>query len=374
MEDFLRGLIFDLRKRCLTSQQVLQSKAFPSDMQDYVVSIHAFLSNIYHDIQLLLEDPAFGAPQLLPNQLNEYKRLAQIVYLIESYPLPVITRYNEEDHQMFLLCKNLATQINYPLPLPIVSTFSREYYWSEVRFNLISVPVCESSFLLGLPDLCHELGHILFFHHERDFSFEFLEDLSGYIEKEKREVDAGRQPPSYKPFYEHIYALWKGPWIKEFASDMIATYLVGPAYAWTNMSLCSKMSPNIFSPGDETSHPADESRMRAIFAMLRVTRVQDAVEKIDQRWKRYIALTGNLEPPDYHLSYPDSLLTNLANYIYQACIGASLRMFTDQKQSSGSINIPLLLNEAWDVFLTSPESYSQWEANCVNDLRAALNR
>jgi len=374
VEDFLRGLVLDLGKRCLTLQQVLQSRAFSPDVQDYVVGIHVLLNNIYNEIQLLLEDPAFGAPQLLPNQLNEYKRLAQTVYLIESYPLPVITRYNEEDHQMFLLCKSLATQINYPLPVPVLSTFSREYYWSEVRFNLISVPVCEGSFLLGLPDLCHELGHILFFHYERDFSYEFLVDLSEYIEKEKREVDAGRRPPGYKPFYDHIHALWKGPWIKEFASDMIATYIVGPAYAWANMSLCSKMSPNIFSPEDPTSHPPDESRMRAVFAIFRCAGIQDTVEKIDQRWKRYIALTGNLEPPDYHLSYPDSLLTSLANHIYKACIGVSLRMFTEQKQSSGSINIPLLLNEAWDVFLTSPESYSQWEANCVNDLRAALNR
>ncbi len=374
MEDFLRGLVFDLGKRCLTLQQLLQSKAFPPDVQDYVVNIRALLSSIYRDIQLLSEDPAFGTPQLLPNQLNEYKRLAQLMYLIESYPLPFITRYNEEDHQMFLLCKSLATQINYPLPVPVLSTFSREYYWSEVRFNLISVPVCESSFLLGLPDLCHELGHILFFHHERNFSYEFLEDLSEYIERGKREVDAGRRPPGYKPFYDHIYALWKGPWIKEFASDMIATYIVGSAYAWANMSLCSKMSPNIFSPEDETSHPADESRMRAIFAMLRVTGAQDAVEKIDQRWKRYIALTGNLEPPDYHLSYADPLLSSLANHVYQACIATGLRIFTGQKQSLDSINIPILLNEAWDAFLTSPESYSQWEADRVNRLRASLNR
>lgn len=65
--------------------------------------------------------------------------------------------------------------------------------------------------------------------------------------------------------------LWETKWSEDLACDLIGTYLVGPAYAWSNMKICAVSGGlnNIFSNTKHFSdHPPDEARMRCIFMML----------------------------------------------------------------------------------------------------------
>ncbi len=372
MDRFLRGLVIDLTRRCHALRQLLERGVYHPDVQERIQELLAQLSRTQSDIETLFNDPAFGSPRLLPSQLRDYKVLARFIYLVESYPVPFIARYNDEDHFLYLLCKKLASQISYPLSLPTVSTSSKEYYWTEPVFNLISIPSLEGSFLLGLPDLCHEMGHITFFNYEERFSQEFLVHLENFVTNAKREIKRAKRPPRYLEFYDHMHTLWKDHWLKEFASGLIATYLVGPAYGWTNLSVCCKLSADIYTPEDSLTHPSDQSRTRGILAMLKSLGMIREAEEVRKKWDSYAQITGDVEPADYNLLYPNTLIDSLVSRVLEACRSLGLRGYTEQRTSANDINIPLLLNEAWQIFLQRPEGYGNWEDSRIQELRQNL--
>ena len=93
---------------------------------------------------------------------------------------------------------------------------------------------------------------------------------------------------------------------------------------------------------------------------------------IHEKWGSYVRLASDVMPVDYRLLYPDQLLQSLINQIYKACQSTGLKVYTNQRQTAGNINIPLLINEAWEMFLKMPNDYSVWEAAKINDLKKAL--
>lgn len=101
--------------------------------------------------------------------------------------------------------------------------------------------------------------------------------------------------------------------MNEFFGDMIATSLVGPAYAWSNLRLCtnSLSSDNVSLPSiekfRETIHPSDEARMRGIYQMLCQLNFSSHIEEIDNKWQQYIQLSKNEKPIDYDYFYLDDL-------------------------------------------------------------------
>lgn len=371
MDRLLRGLLLDLRQRGQAMQDLLTSRLSDPDLSAYVGGVRSVLESLIGKIEELLADPDFGAPPLLLNQFQAYKRLAEALFVVEAYPLPVILRYSEADRRWYRFSRRLAEEIRYPLEPPVVFAGSKDYYWAHAPFNLIALPACEDTFLLGLPDFFHELGHHLFFWRREVFTERFLGELVEYVRAGKREVDDARRPPKYKELYDWVYNAWKDQWLDEFVTDMIATYLVGPAYGWQHLRLCAK-SHEVFrpGPGEARGHPSDEARMRGILAMLQALELTGPAANIEEKWNQYLTLTSESPPADYHLCYPDSLLHALTENVLQGCRGLNLRPFSDQPTSLG--NIPYLLNEAWDRFLADPSAYRQWEAGRLEALGTNL--
>jgi len=162
MNRLLPGFVGDLHKRCRSIQQMLESPVTYPELSGYVAAIYAEAERVRRGIQRLAEDPDLGTPEVASDHLRTYKQLAEQVYILEAFPLPAITRYGEKDRYFTRLVQKLASQVGYPLPPPIVTAFSSEYYQSYPAFNLVEVPTGEDAFLLGLADLGHELGHILY--------------------------------------------------------------------------------------------------------------------------------------------------------------------------------------------------------------------
>lgn len=135
-----------------------------------------------------------------------------------------------ERSRLTRLCHRLAEQVRWPLPAPLVTAISSQYYWTQPVFNVICVPTAEETTLLGLPDLCHELAHVLFLHHETILLGDFIQLLAAYIAQERQQVDAHQRPPEYRALYDYLFTQWRDAWVQEFVSDMVATYLVGLAF------------------------------------------------------------------------------------------------------------------------------------------------
>jgi hypothetical protein len=47
--------------------------------------------------------------------------------------------------------------------------------------------------------------------------------------------DLRQRPPGYIALYDRVLAQWIDSWLPEFVGDMVATYLVGPAFGWQHI-------------------------------------------------------------------------------------------------------------------------------------------
>jgi hypothetical protein len=361
VERFLHGLLQDLERRCSTLRDRLATIPVDQEVRSYAMSTYQEAERIRRRVAQLLADPSLSSPLLLSNHLQLYKRLNERVRVIESFPFLFVERYAEPDRRITRFCQRLTEQIGWPLSAPLVATFSHQYYWTVAEFNLVCTPGIEGMLLLSQPDLCHELGHILLLAYKALFLEDFLHILEHYILEEQRRVDTGQRPLQYRPLYEVLLMQWKDAWVLEFVADMIATYLVGPAFGWQHLRLCTGNSRTVYYPGlsDIAEHPADEARFRGIIAVLEQIGALEAVDRIQTLWDNYLAACGETLPPDYEVCYPQTLIEALAQRTIEVCRTLSLRSFNASNSTGG--NIPSLLNEAWERFLNDPQAYADWE-------------
>ena len=371
MEILLKGLGFDLKERCIAIQKILESKEVDSEIQDYVNEIYDKTCQILQEIDTLLSDPDLGNARLLSNQFFAFSRLTERLSQIEWVPLPAITRYNDTDRYLSSLCALLARQVKYPLKVPLVSGFSNNYYGVCPLYRLINVPITEQFFLLGLPDLCHELGHILFFHYSGSILADFFAELSSHIQREKQRRISEGAPPHYQILYDRLETEWKDHWTTEFACDMIATFITGPAFGRTHLRVCCGLDPNVFRPsfGESSTHPSGESRTRAIIAMLKRIGLDEDCGIIQDQWLKYLSVIGGQKPMEYDHCYPDALIDSLASEVRDGCLNIGLVSYKDQQVSNDCINLPALLNEAWRILFTNTAYYGNWESAQIRSLR-----
>src|SRR5258708_14214398 len=125
------------------------------------MSAYQEVERIRRRVAQLLVDPSLGSPVLLRHVLQLYKRWNERVRVVESFPFLFVERYAESERRITRFCQRLTEQVGWPLPAPLVATFSHQYYWTVAEFNLICAPGIEGTMFFSQPDLCHELGHFL---------------------------------------------------------------------------------------------------------------------------------------------------------------------------------------------------------------------
>jgi hypothetical protein len=378
MTRFLHGLVIDLRNKVqLLIEQLDRAAVHPDLASDYALNIQGNLERLQGVLMGMQADRDLLIPSLLINNFKKYRLLSREVQLLEAFPLPVILRYTEADHYFFKLCRWICAQIGYPLTPPVVSAISTDYYWAYPKYHLIAVPVGEEFLLLNLADFYHELAHFLYVQYTPYLVGGFTNDLDISMQREKQRADDEHQRKPSVELFEEVKFQWRENWIVEFVSDMVATYLVGPAYGWANLRLSvnSLARFDIFGPAmDEFSaveHPSDEARMRGIYAMLRQLQLDVEIKGIDEKWQQFISLSGSNRPADYVYFYPDDLLATLAQYVFKGCKNIGVISFSEQ-QTSAKMNLAAILNTAWKKFLVEPEHYPDWERAQLQEVRAKL--
>jgi len=330
------------------------------------------VESIRRQVAQVLQDESLGLSILLPNHLQIYRRWCERVSVIESYPFPFVERYAPSDRHLTRLCQRLTSQIGWPLHPPLIAAFSNQYYWTMAEFNIICVPAAEGTTLLGLPDLCHELGHILHLAREEDLVGNFLKELASYIQQEQRRVVREQRPTEYRFLYTILFAQWEGSWLLEFVADMVATYLVGPAFGWQHVRLCASASSAAYHPtlGEQAEHPADEARLRGMVAVLTQMGAADAGARITSLWNSYLDASRETCPQDYEVCYPQTLLDSLAKAVIAGCRSLGVRSFDQPVEGS----VPALLAEAWYRFLADAQTYPDWEREQIVALQQELKR
>src|SRR5919202_4041405 len=204
MEDFLRGLLHDLERRCALLRDRLSSTSSDPDLRGPALTAYREIERVRREVVDLLADPSLGTSALLPNHLQQYKRWHEQATLVEYYPLPFIERYSDADRRLTRLCRHLAVQVGWPSPSPLVGAFSSQYYWTVPEFNVVCAPSTESSTLLSLPDLLHELGHILLLQHRAQLVGDFVRELRDHFKRERQRLAQQGLPPEYQQMFELV--------------------------------------------------------------------------------------------------------------------------------------------------------------------------
>ena len=371
MISFIKGVFYDLSFRISKMITDLENRKLNnllhSDIPDtFYQNTIKQLSSLRNEIQGITASGDLDIESIASNNLIRYNTIFEKFQSIELFRYQVIINYGSAEHYFNKKIKRIYAEIKNAQTPPLVTTISNSesYYWAHPYFAIIAVPLGEEKNLLNLPDLYHEICHFIYKHYAKFLIGNFLDTVQKYFDDEIERVIEEHRAARYISFYRDKLQKWLNGWIEEFTCDLVATYLVGPAYAWTNLKLSTISSGNDRIYIDNPSHPSDEARMRAIFHMLDITGQGADAAKIKDSWNKFLVATANPIPPDYKFIFPEHLLEQLANTVLEGCKAIGLSDYESQVTEFGN-PISKILNDAWEILLNDPVGFDLWEVNAI---------
>jgi len=377
MISFIKGLYFDLDCRVQRVLSQLKDNTFHPDIQKlFVPKTIEYLEELDVLLQSKMNCGDLDVDFLAPNNITDFNQYFEWFKNIEFYRISVIMNYREEaEGYLNKKIKKIYDEIKHLSNPPILTTISnsQDYYWAETYFEIIAVPYGEEHNLLNLPDLYHEIGHLICRQYPDIVEDKFLPILRAYFDEQiNLSYDKGTNE-HYVPFFNEKKKYWEAYWIEEFTCDMIATYLCGPAFAWANMkmSAISNGSKAIFlySP----SHPSDESRMRAVFMMLNKIDFANECGEITASWEQFLAHTNNPKGPDYEFIFPDALLEQLRDIVFDYCKGIDLATYQEQIETHTN-PISKTVNDAWNELHREPFEFERVQREMIGEIKKLLDK
>jgi hypothetical protein len=312
-----------------------------------------------------------------PRRVRAFKRVVEHLNNVEGIGVFALNRTSTDDDFLNRLITDVCKEISYPLITPVISQMSQDYFHIYPDFNLLCLPLMESRFLLHLPDIYHELCHPL--HRNLDlpllqpYENAYKQSLFGMVRYYQGEIDAADRLRNQEARLFQLQ-LWRTCWVKywmeEFFCDLFGVLAVGPAFAWSHYHLCIKRGSDPFHTPlmFETTHPADDARMRAILQMLRTNDAfQKDADAVEAGWEEFSQTMGYRAPPEYLQCYSDTLLAAVVAGAKQGIEGIGLQTAVANR----SAPIRTLLNDAWITFWRDPASYLAWETKQISKIRVS---
>lgn len=376
MIGFIKGLYHDLDCRVSRMITVLQSKQYHPDIQKafvpntigYLEDLRAHLLDKINGIDLDIEI-------LATNNLYEFNELNEFFQTIELYRFEVINNYDEPEIYFNKKIARIYDEIRHLSIPPIITTISNSenYYWAHPIFEIIALPYGEENNLLNLPDLYHEIGHLIYKQYPNIVKVNISTVLHKYFTEQIERSYDEKTHDHYVPFLTAKQKRWEDYWIEEFTCDMIATYLCGPAFAWANMKMSALSNGSSAIYADSPSHPSDESRMRAVFLMLDKTGHGDECQRIKLSWEQFLNYTNNPKHPDYKFVFPDEILKALTEIVFDYCRGIDLSPYSEQI-SVHKTPISKIVNDAWAQLLTEPIEFTKFQKEKIEAIKASMKQ
>jgi hypothetical protein len=232
------------------------------------------------------------------------------------------------------------------------------------------LPAGEERSFLNLPDLYHEIGHLL----HSMFKGKSYEASSDIVDKHFAKEIVRVKNEGVEQYVDSLTRakyFWQRKWIEEFTCDLVGTYMTGAAYAWTNLKLLSTGHGSAIIYSDSSTHPANEARMTIIIMMLDKLGMEAEKDKVEKDWKIFLKDTEPFKPNDYNLLYSKKLLQQIVDEFYDFYQNADLASYPELVKA-GSNSVAQLLNEAWEQARMQPLEYNTYEVDAVNKLRKEI--
>lgn len=376
MNDLVKGIYFDLLFRVSQMKATLQAGDHHRDVPGHFINnTIKELSNLEREVNSVIQSGDLDLEFLSNNNLTRYNTFYQSFQLIELFRFRVIQNFGKPEAYLNKKINKIYDEIgNFQTP-PIITTISNseEYFWVHPSVEIIALPIGEENRLLNLPDLYHEVGHLIF-NQYRDYFIKQVEpEIKWFYDEQIQKANDTHGASDLLDILRACKENWMDSWLEEFTCDIIATYLVSSAYAWTNMKLTtiSGVANEIFLPA--SSHPSDEARNRTIIKALQKLDCPDQeLRSIKHTWETFLDHISNDEPDYYEYFFPDELLEPMVTNIIDGCKDVYLFSYGDQKNT---VNEPIskVLNDAWKEVLNNPSDYSRWEEAKIQEFNEALH-
>lgn len=374
MKSYLNSLYIDLDNRLTDMiahlEDISMENVSASTFKNTAI-IH--LNELKDKVAQVLNSGILEEEFFLPNALVDYNSLNNEYLELELFQFLPISRYDSQADGYFqVVIAAIYDEIGSLQSVPFVSCISNSdsYFWAYSKYRMIAVPQGEDKHLLHLSDLYHEAGHHLYIQHDNVLAHLHRELVESHFDKILKPLrrSGGDKKKNIKKAKDY----WHNSWSEELVCDMIAAYLVGPAYAWTNMK-SSTVSNGINAIYSNTQvfrdHPSDEVRMRAIFAILELEGYDAEVAGIKIEWSQFLSIAENDKPPFYEQIFPDELITELALQIRQACHRMALQSYRSQC-ANHTRPISLIINDAWHKIRNTPREYAAWQKEQITNIRS----
>lgn len=379
IEQYLIGSIGQSLERVRQLRQIVQR----SGRREYdglrQICLH-HLDTSQDALQHLVRETIIDTTSQTPRRVRELKRLVRHVNTVEGVGVFALSRMSPDDDFLNPLITHICREIAYPLIPPTISHMSQDYFQTYVEFNLLCVPLMESRFLLHLPDIYHEFCHL--FHRGQNADLPILEsyqaayksslfDMVRYFRDQRTDAERVRKPVGTLYQLRLWNTCWAKYWMQEFFCDLFGVLMAGPAFAWSHYHLCVKRGGDPFETPlmSESTHPADDARMRVALTMLATAGFDEDMKQIEKAWHDFIERMDYRPTAEYRHCYPDALLSNIVPSAKGGIEGTGMV----RAKSDSLTPIVSLLNSAWQEFWRAPKNYPTWEAEQINILRMSEN-
>lgn len=363
MTALLPGLIHDLRRRCVHLRGRLIGLPDDEAFNDLALSAFIAVADVVRELDQIVADPTLGDPSFAADHLRQFRRLAEQVILTESYAVPSLERFHADDRQLTRIAARLINESCLPLPPPVVVASSTQYYWTLPYFTLVSVPAGEAASILGLPDLGHELGHLLIVLQP----VELLSGAEAVVATYFTSALSGALASGAPHAAELALAArqWGDEWLTELACDAVGCYLFGSAFALQHVRLCALFGNPLWTPalGDTAVHPADDARLRVVVAVLRAMGDDAGATAAEDSWAELSSAAPEPKPAGYDLCYPATLLSSVGGELHAALVRMGVNACP-----GGSGTLAELVVEAWQRFRADGSTYGAWEDTALASL------
>jgi len=374
IEEYLAGSVRQSLERVRQLRGIVQGR-YPREYDGLRQNCLNKLDQAVTELNALMGERVVDVEIQTPRRVRAFKRVVEHLNNVEGIGVFALNRTSTDDDFLNRLITDVCKEILYPLITPVISQMSQDYFHIYPDFNLLCLPLMESRFLLHLPDIYHELCHPL--HRTLDlprlepYEKAYKQTLFGMVRHYQSEMDAADRLLNQQARLFQLQ-LWRTCWVKywmeEFFCDLFGLLAVGPAFAWSHYHLCIKRGGDPFHTPLmlETTHPADDARMRALLQMLRTNEAfrKDA-DAIEAAWEEFLETMGYRAPPEYLQCYSGILVSAVVAGAKQGIEGIGL--YTAGVGRSAPIRT--LLNDAWDTFWMNPSGYQAWETKRILEIR-----
>lgn len=373
-EAYFKGALNQLEERIL--QLIERIPANAAEMELLEQRCRDKLSE-QRDLCRELRDAAIYAnPAVQAERLDLYRDLVEQLDFIETVAVAVLVRANDDDRRLNLLMKEITREVGFPLTRPVVSCSSQNYFHVYPHLNLVFIPMMESRQLLHLPDLYHELCHLILAEKDDRRAEPFKQALKETKARMFGELDTLRSRMVLTPTPKRLTGqldLWQFCWLNdwgvEFLCDLFAVFATGPAFVWAHVHLCAKHRALLYALPElgQFSHPADAARYRVMSEALRLCGFNREADEIETMWNALLHVTKEKPSDDFEFCFPPAILRWLAEIALTAYQKMGCRCVSPQSQG----RVAGLLGEAWRQFWRDQAGYPGWENGAANALFAS---